>query len=103
MDAKKYFLEDLATGQAKEWPSPSGPTSQPYGITYLKGAIWYVESAIKPNVLVRFDIATHKFQSWIIPGGGGVVRNIKSTPDGNIVMAESGVNKIALVVVDGGD
>jgi len=94
---------DPKTGQATEWPSPSGPKSQPYGITYLNGAIWYVESAIKPNVLVRFDMKTQKFQSWIIPGGGGVVRNIKATDDGkNIVMAESGVNKLALVEVSAG-
>ena len=53
------------------------------------------------NVLVRFDVTAHTFQTWIIPGGGGVVRNIKTTPDGNIVMAESGVNKIALVEVGG--
>jgi len=93
---------DPKTGQVSEWPSPSGPKSQPYGITYQGGAIWYVESAIKPNVLVRFDRATQKFQSWIIPGGGGVVRNIKTTDDGkNIVMAESGVNKVALVEIDG--
>jgi virginiamycin B lyase len=90
---------DTKTGQVKEWASPSGTRSQPYGITYLKNAIWYVESAIRPNVLVRFDIKTEKFQSWIIPGGGGVVRNMKSTPDGNLVMAESGVNKIGLVTV----
>jgi virginiamycin B lyase len=90
---------DPTTGQVTEWSSPSGPTSQPYGITYLAGAIWYVESNIRPNVLVRFDLKTHAFQSWIIPGGGGVVRNIKATRDGNIVMAESGVNKIALVEI----
>jgi virginiamycin B lyase len=93
---------DPNTGKVTDWPSPSGPKSQPYGITYLNGAIWYVESAIKPNVLVRFEIKSEKFQSWIIPGGGGVVRNIKSTNDGKIVMAESGVNKIALVEVTGG-
>ena len=93
---------DTTTGKVSEWPSPSGPTSQPYGITYLDGAIWYVESAIKPNVLVRFDMKSEKFQSWLIPGGGGVVRNIKSTDEGNIVMAESGVNKIALVQVTRG-
>jgi hypothetical protein len=27
------------------------------------------------------------------------VRNMKSTPDGNLVMAESGVNKVGLVLV----
>src|SRR5262245_2778512 len=90
---------DPASGKVTEWASPSGPRSQPYGITYLDGAIWYVESAIKPNVLVRFDMKSEKFQSWIIPGGGGVVRNIKSTADGKIVMAESGVNKLALVEI----
>jgi virginiamycin B lyase len=90
---------DPNSGTVKDWPSPSGPRSQPYGITYSTGAIWYVESAIKPNVLVRFDIKTEKFQSWIIPGGGGVVRNIKTADDGSIVMAESGVNKIALVTI----
>jgi virginiamycin B lyase len=92
---------DPTTGKVSDWPSPSGPKSQPYGITYLNGAIWYVESAIKPNVLVRFDMKTEKFQSWIIPGGGGVVRNIKASGDGKIVMAESGVNKIALVETGG--
>ena len=90
---------DPKSGKVTEWPSPSGPKTQPYGITYLNGAIWYVESAIRPNVLVRFDIKSEKFQSWAIPGGGGVVRNMKATPDGNLVMAESGVNKVGLVLV----
>ena len=90
---------DPKTGKATDWPSPSGPRSQPYGITYLNGAIWYVESAIRPNVLVRFDIKTEKFQSWTIPGGGGVVRNMKATRDGNLTIAESGVNKVGLVLV----
>ena len=27
------------------------------------------------------------------------MRNMKSTPDGNLVMAESGVNKVGLVLV----
>jgi len=100
-DYSRGFLGrlDPQTGKVTEWPSPSGPRSQPYGITYLDGAIWYVESAIKPNVLVRFDLKSEKFQSWTIPGGGGVVRNIKSTADGKIVMAESGVNKLALVEI----
>jgi virginiamycin B lyase len=90
---------DPTTGNVTEWASPSGPNTQPYGIAYLGGAIWYVESAIRPNVLVRFDIRTEKFQTWTIPGGGGVVRNMKATPDGNLVIAESGVNKIGLVQV----
>ena len=33
---------------------------------------------------------TEKFQTWAIPSGGGVVRNMMPTRDGNIAMAESG-------------
>jgi virginiamycin B lyase len=88
---------DLTTGDVKEWPSPGGPKSQPYGIVSLKGAIWYSESATKPNTLVRFDPKTEKFQTWAIPGGG--VRNMMVTRDGNIAMACSGVNKVALAAI----
>jgi len=90
---------NLNTGEVKEWPSPSGPQSQPYGITAAKDIIWYVESAIRPNALVRFDPKAEKFQSWIIPSGGGVVRNMMATKDGDLVMAESGVNRVAFVDV----
>ena len=67
---------DLATGAVKEWPSPSGPKSEPYGMVFTKGAVWYNEFAAKPNTIVRFDPATEKFQSWAIPGGGDIVRNM---------------------------
>ena len=87
------------TGEMKEWASPSGPRSQPYGITFLNGAIWYNESAVKPNTLVRFDPKTEKFQSWVIPAGGGVVRNMMTTRDGNIVIAESALNIVGLVTI----
>ncbi len=84
-----------------EWKSPSGPRSQPYAIAVLHGAIWYVESGTEPNALVRFDPVTHEFQTWGIPGGGGVVRNMMVTRDGDhLVIAESGVNKVGLVTVE---
>ena len=67
---------------------------------YLKRAVWYSESGVRPNTLVRFDPETAKFQTWAIPSGGGVVRNMMVTRDGNIAMAESGVNRIALAVVE---
>ena len=54
---------------------------------------------MRPNTLVRFDPASEKFQTWIIPSGGGVVRNMMTNHDGNIVMAESGVDRIALVEI----
>jgi virginiamycin B lyase len=91
---------DPKSGSIQEWPSPSGPKSKPYGITFLKGAIWYSESGVRPNTLVRFDPATQHFASWPIPSGGGVVRNMMPTTDGSgIVMACSGVNRVALVTV----
>jgi virginiamycin B lyase len=84
----------------REWASPGGPNSQPYGITSAKGIIWYSESNVKPNTLVRFDPNTEKFQTWTIPSGGGVVRNMMATREGNLVMACSGVNKVAYVTVE---
>jgi virginiamycin B lyase len=90
---------DTTTGKVTEYPSPGGPKSQPYGIVFLKGEVWYSESAVKPNTLVRFDPKTEKFQTWVIPSGGGVVRNMMVTRDGNIAMAESGINKVALAEI----
>jgi virginiamycin B lyase len=90
---------DLATGQVKEWLSPSGPKSEPYGIVWTKGALWYNESGAKPNTIVRFDPKTEKFQSWAIPGGGDIVRNMDVTRDGNPVTANSLVNQVGLVEV----
>ena len=60
---------DLKTGNVKEWPSPSGPKSEPYGIVFHQGALWYNRSRAKPNTIVRFDPGTEKFQSWPIPAG----------------------------------
>ena len=92
---------DPVTGQVREWPSPGGPRSQPYGITAVGPIVWYSESAVRPNTLVRFDPATEKFQTWTIPSGGGVVRHMMATRDGNLVLACSGVNRVALVEVGG--
>jgi virginiamycin B lyase len=82
-----------------EWPSPGGPESRPYGITSIDGILWYSESGVRPNTLVRFDPKTEQFQTWVIPAGGGVVRNIMHTKDGNLVLAESGENVVTLVTV----
>jgi virginiamycin B lyase len=59
--------------------------------------VWYNESGVEPNTLVRFDPKTEKFETWAIPAGGGVVRNMMPTRDGNIAMTESGMNMVALV------
>lgn len=92
---------DPATGEQREWPSPGGPESQPYGIASVGDILWYSESGVRKNTLVRFDPSTEQFQSWIIPSGGGVVRNMMRTADGNLVLACSGVNRVALVAIGG--
>jgi virginiamycin B lyase len=90
---------DPATSAVKEWLSPSGPKSEPYAIVFTKGALWYTESGAKPNTIVRFDPKTEKFQTWAIPGGGDIVRNMDVTPDGNPVLANSLTNEVGLVEV----
>jgi len=101
-DYSRGFLGRLnpASGEVKEWPSPSGPESQPYGITVTKDIVWYNESGIRPNTIVRFDPKTEKFQSWIIPSGGIVVRNMMADKEGNLVLACSGANRVALVEIE---
>ena len=90
---------DVTSGKVTEWQSPSGPKSEPYGMVAVNGIIWYNESGAKPNTIVRFDPKTEKFQSWAIPGGGDIVRNMSVTPDGNPVTANSLVNQVGLVEV----
>jgi len=90
---------DPKTGKASEWKSPAGLDAAPYGITAANDIIWYCESGASPNTLVRFDPKTEKFQTFRIPSGGGTVRNMMPTKEGNLALAESGVNMVALVTL----
>ena len=92
---------DPAAGKLlKEWPSPRGSASEPYGIAITQdGEVWYSESGVKPNTLVRFDPKSETFSSEPIPSGGGVVRNMVATPDHHLYLACSGVNKVAVIDV----
>jgi virginiamycin B lyase len=90
---------DPLTGKLlKEWPSPGGSGSEPYGIAITSdGVVWYSESGVKPNTLVRFEPKTEAFSAEEIPSGGGTVRNMVATPDNRLYLACSGVNKVAVV------
>ncbi len=89
---------DTRTGSLEEWASPGGPDSKPYGIAITPdGSVWYSESGVKPNTLVRFDPRSQAFAREAIPSGGGVVRNMVATPTGQLYLACSGVNKVAVV------
>ena len=61
--------------------------------------VWYSESGVHPNTLVKFDPKYESFSSEAILSGGGVVRNMVATPDGKLYLACSGVNKVAVVVL----
>ena len=113
-DARGYLGRfDPATGRTQEWASPSGANSQPYGIAASGNTIWYSESGVRDDTLVRFEHATvvtpivvdgkypqaQRFQTWVIPSGGGVVRNMMATVDGNLVLACSAMNRVALVEI----
>ena len=54
---------DPKTGDASEWPSPGGVNSGPYGIAVVKDVLWYSESGVSPNTLVRFAPKAEKFQT----------------------------------------
>jgi virginiamycin B lyase len=88
------------TGEIKEWASPSGPKSHPYAIVIVDGIVWYNESGMRPDVLVRFDPKAETFQSWPIPSGGvhaGIIRHMRATREGNILIHQSSTNRIMLV------
>jgi virginiamycin B lyase len=89
---------DPVTQKVEEWPSPGGSQSHPYGIAVTAdGTVWYSESGVQPNTIVKFDPKTKSFSTSPIPSGGGVVRNMVATPDGKLYLACSGVNKVAVV------
>jgi virginiamycin B lyase len=89
---------DTSTGAVKMYDSPGGAESNPYGITITPdGMVWYSESGVKPNTIVRFDPKTETFARANIPSGGGVVRNMAATRDGRVYIACSGVDKVGVV------
>jgi virginiamycin B lyase len=93
---------DTKTGQTKEWPSPSGKMAGPYGFEVVNDIIWYNESGMRPDMLVRFDPKTEKFQSWPIPSGNvyaGIVRHMRGTRNGDLLIHQSATNRIMRVSV----
>ena len=85
------------SGEIREWDSPSGPRSHPYAIAVLDGAVWYNESGVRPDMLVRFDIAAETFQSWPIKSGNlhaGILRNARVTPQGTLLIHQTATNRV---------
>ncbi len=90
---------DPATGEIRQWDSPSGPTSHPYAIAVINDVIWYNESGMRPDALVRFDPKEERFQSWAIPSGVGIIRHVWVTEDNNLLIHQSSSNQIGLVKI----
>lgn len=97
---------DPATGEIREWPSPSGPRAHPYAIAWFNDAVWYNESGMRPDMLVRFDPATESFQSWPIPSGtihAGILRHMRVSRDGSaLLIHQSATNTVMRVRVGPG-
>jgi virginiamycin B lyase len=99
-DSRGYLGRfDPRTGAFKEWLSPSGTASSPYALVVVDDVVWYNESGQRPDALVRFDPKTETFQSWAVPSGVGIMRHIRATPDGNIVIHQSSSNRVGLVTI----
>lgn len=88
---------DPATGAIREWETPSGPRSHPYALAVVNDQVWFNESNQRPDALVRFDPKTESFQSWPIPSGYGIVRNMWVTREGNLLIHQTSSNRIGIV------
>ena len=88
------------TGEIVQWDSPSGPDSHPYALAVIDDVVWYNESGMRPDALVRFDPAAERFQSWAIPSGVGIIRNVWVTEDKNLLIHQSSSNQIGLVRIN---
>ena len=91
---------DPDSGEIRQWDSPSGPDSHPYAIAVIDDIVWYNESGMRPDALVRFNPATETFQSWAIPSGVGIIRNTWVTRAGNLLIHQSSSNRIGLVKIN---
>jgi len=92
---------DPKSGKVEEWLSPAGRRAKPYGIAALPdGTVWYSESGVEPNTLVRFDPRTRPFAHWLVPSGGGVILHMAATPHGDLYIACSGANNIGIVRIE---
>jgi virginiamycin B lyase len=91
---------DVSIGASVMFPSPSGPDSNPYGLTITPdGMVWYTETGTQPNNIIRFDPTSSTFARAPIPFATGSIHNITATPDSRVYLTSSGVDKIGVVEV----
>ena len=66
-------------------------------LSVLLAVVWAFSIAVPADVQVTFDDWMVPFQKWNIPSGGGVVRHMVTAPNGELLLAYSGVNKVGCV------
>lgn len=89
---------DTSIGALVLFPSPSGPDSNPYGLSITPdGMVWYTETGTQPNNIIRFDPKSFTFARAPIPFATGVVHNMTATPEGRVYIV--GIDKIGAVEV----
>jgi virginiamycin B lyase len=91
---------DPRTGNIKEWDSPSGPDSHPYALVVVDDIVWYNESGMRPDALVRFDPETEVFQSWPMPSGVGINRRMYVTRDKDILIHQTSTNRVGIIRIE---
>jgi virginiamycin B lyase len=93
---------DPATGQMREFASPGGSGSGPYGIAIAPdGRIWYDEAAT--SQIVVFDPASEHMQTVPIPTRGAIVRNMSvDSTRGRLWLALSGTQRLGRIDVGAG-
>lgn len=84
------------SGIFKEYPTPGGPDSRPYGMAVdERNVLWFVESGLTPNRLVGFDPVTESFGDPVaVPSGGGTVRHMVHDPATDTIWFGTDTNTI---------
>lgn len=91
---------DISIGALIMFPTPGGADSSPYGLTITPdGTVWYCETGIQPQNIIRFNPGSSTFSRAPIPFATGVVNSMAATPDGRIYFAGSDVDKVGAVEV----
>lgn len=93
---------DPRTGDAVEFPLPSGAEAGAYAMTLdHRGRVWIAETGVQPNRLVGFDPASEQFFGITpVPSGAGAVRHMVFHEPTRSIWFGTDANTIGRAVVD---
>ena len=90
---------DPTTGEMKEYPLPADAT--PHSVTIDDaGMVWYTGN--QNGSVGRFDPITEEITVYPMPDPnvyGGIVRHMRTTRDGNLLIHQTSTNRIILVTL----